>query len=114
MFFHPRVKGPPCFTNVDRIAFTTRDLVYFASSPFDRKSVFRLGKQLFYTYKHLPKDPAKACEHKMKMLLSGFKDTIRDSIYRRTNTTDGNTARLYGLPKIHKQETPLQPELQAS
>lgn len=61
------------------------------------------------TYQVLDKDPAKACERKMKSLLSKMKERISDRIYREINTTDGITPQLYGTPKIHKKEVPLRP-----
>jgi len=61
------------------------------------------------TYQVLQSDPAKKCENKLKALISGYKDKIPDSIKRRISTTDGNTSRFYGLPKIHKQGIPLRP-----
>ncbi|KAK3732372.1 hypothetical protein QZH41_005703 [Actinostola sp. cb2023] len=61
------------------------------------------------TYQVLQSDPAKKCENKLKALISGYKDNIPDSIKRRISTTDGNTSRFYGLPKIHKQGIPLRP-----
>ncbi|KAK3735298.1 hypothetical protein QZH41_000232 [Actinostola sp. cb2023] len=61
------------------------------------------------TYKILPRDPAKSCETKLKAMLSKMKDKFQDSTYRSLCTTDAITPRLYGVPKIHKVDTPLRP-----
>lgn len=57
----------------------------------------------------LPRDPAKACEQKMKSMLTRLKGKLKVDIYRKINTTDGITPRLYGVPKIHKPNNPLRP-----
>ena len=54
------------------------------------------------TYELLKQDPAKSCETKLKNLLSSMKDHLDEKTYRKLATTDGNTPRLYGVPKIHK------------
>ena len=61
------------------------------------------------TYQPLQSDPSSACERKLKSILSRMKDRTPDSIYRVINTTDGNTPRLYGIPKLHKPGVPMRP-----
>ena len=45
----------------------------------------------------------------LKALLSSKKQKFGDKSYRWLNTIDGNTPRMYGLPKIHKENIPLRP-----
>lgn len=61
------------------------------------------------TYRLLPKDPAKSTETKMKTLLSGMKEKITQVTYKNIMVTDGITPTLYGIPKIHKEGTPMRP-----
>ena len=46
-----------------------------------------------------------------KLLAMRKKDEIRESLYTRMRSTGGQPARLYGLTKVHKVNTPLRPVL---
>ncbi len=51
------------------------------------------------TYAVLKDGPAKTTETKLKKLLAPLKQKLDKATLKRLNTTDGNTPRLYGLPK---------------
>ena len=74
---------------------------------YDEKMINMLNDKT--TYKLRKKDPRKVCESKLKALLSSKKRKFGDKLYRRLNTTDGNTPRMYGLSKIHKENIRLRP-----
>ncbi len=61
------------------------------------------------TYAVLKDDPAKTTETKLKNLLAPLKQKLDKAMFKHLNTTDGNTPRLYGLPKVHKEGMPLRP-----
>ena len=61
------------------------------------------------TYLPLTPDPAKECERKLKKLVAGIKDRLPDTTLSKICTTDGNTPRFYGIPKLHKKDVPLRP-----
>ena len=63
------------------------------------------------TYKKLPRDPAPALERQMNSLLLSLKNSrsLPRSVYERLRSSAGKTPLLYGLPKIHKPDTPLRP-----
>ena len=46
-----------------------------------------------------------------KLLAMNKKDEISDQLYSKMRSTGGQRARLYGLTKLHKAETPLRPLL---
>ncbi len=62
-------------------------------------------------YIELKKDPTRNTERKMNaMLLTSRKQGKFDySLYNLLRSTDAICARLYGLPKIHKESVPLRP-----
>ena len=62
------------------------------------------------TYRSLPRDPTPALEKKLNALLLSLTQerAIPASLYNRLHSTIGKIPLLYGLPKIHKPETPLQ------
>ena len=63
------------------------------------------------TYKKLNHDPSAALERKMNSTLLGLNRSgqIPDRLYHRLRSSSGSTPRIYGLPKIHKQDVPLRP-----
>ncbi len=63
------------------------------------------------TYKKLKRDPALALERKMNSLLLSLKraGSLPDVLYYRLRSSAKTTPLLYGLPKIHKPNTPLRP-----
>ncbi len=63
------------------------------------------------TYKKLKRDPALALERKMNSLLLSLKraGSLPDALYYRLRSSAKTTPLLYGLPKIHKPNTPLRP-----
>jgi hypothetical protein len=61
------------------------------------------------TYKKLKKDPRNVCEKEMKKLLSSKAERMDEKLLKKLKTTDGPTLRIYGLPKIHKNNNPLRP-----
>ena len=60
------------------------------------------------TYKALPRDPTPALERKMNALLLSLtrEGAIPTTLYNRLRSSAGKVPLLYGLPKIHKPETP--------
>ena len=62
------------------------------------------------TYKPVAKDPTATLQRRMNALLLSLRcsNHLSDSIYL-TRCTSGCIPLLYGLPKIHKPETPLRP-----
>ena len=63
------------------------------------------------TYKKIHKDPVKKLQKEMNKRLLDLKkqDRLPENIYRILHCKNGLTPRFYGLPKIHKQGTPLRP-----
>ncbi|KYN16704.1 hypothetical protein ALC57_11022, partial [Trachymyrmex cornetzi] len=61
------------------------------------------------TYMVVDRDPMTMMTSDLRCLLMRWKSKsfIDDSTYRSLRTTDGNTPRAYGLPKIHKPGNPL-------
>ena len=80
----------------------------------DRCDYIKKAKALLQdpnTYKTIPSDPTNKLKNKLINKLKKIKtDTRRDDItYRRMYPTGGIIPKFYGLPKIHKQNTPLRP-----
>ena len=46
-----------------------------------------------------------------ELLAMRKKDEVSESLYTRMRSTGGQPARLYGMPKVHKTNTPLRPVL---
>ena len=63
------------------------------------------------TYQTLSKDPTTFLESKMnRVLLKLRRDgRLSDRTYDQLRSSTGRVPRLYGLPKIHKPDTPLRP-----
>ena len=63
------------------------------------------------TYKPLAKDPTSALESKMNSILLDLrrKGRLSDETYHNLRSFAGSVSCFYGLPKIHKPDTPLRP-----
>ena len=63
------------------------------------------------TYRIVTKDPTPSLERKMNSTLLSLHrdDQLPKHLYNQLRSTAGLTPRLYGLPKIHKNGTPLRP-----
>ncbi|XP_071653548.1 uncharacterized protein [Temnothorax longispinosus] len=61
------------------------------------------------TYKKLKNDPTRQITSKINGLAKSWrnKDIISEQLFRLLNCTNGNLPRCYGLPKIHKDGSPL-------
>ena len=62
-------------------------------------------------FKALSTDPTEAREKRLQRFLYNLKSSgvLNDAIYNRIRPSGSQPARLYGLPKIHKENTPLRP-----
>ena len=63
------------------------------------------------TYKKLNKNPTKTTITRINKKLKSLKDEqkLDDKTYHKVRRSDATTARFFGLPKIHKPNTPLRP-----
>ena len=62
------------------------------------------------TYQPLSKDPTNSLESKMnRVLLKLKRGRLSDRTYNQLRSSAGRVPRLYGLPNIHKPDTPLRP-----
>ena len=63
------------------------------------------------TYKPVAKDPTSALERKMNSTLLDLrrKGRLSEEAYHHLRSSAGSVPRLYGLPKVHKPNTPLRP-----
>ena len=63
------------------------------------------------TYKPVAKDPTSALERKMNSTLLDLrrKGRLSEEAYHHLRSSAGSVSRLYGLPKVHKPDTPLRP-----
>ena len=63
------------------------------------------------TYQPVAKDPTAALERKMNSVLLDLKRAGRlpGNMYYQLHSSAGQVTRLYGLPKVHKWDVPLQP-----
>ncbi|XP_024892886.1 uncharacterized protein LOC112468084 [Temnothorax curvispinosus] len=61
------------------------------------------------TYKKLKNDPTRRITSKINILAKSWfsKGIISEQLFRHLNCTNGNLPRCYGLPKIHKDGSPL-------
>ena len=50
-------------------------------------------------------------EHNKELLAMNKRDKMKDQLYSKMRSKGGQPARLYGLAKVHKDETPLRPVL---
>ena len=80
----------------------------------DKTDYMRKAKDLFSdpaTYKMVKKDPTRKVTTEVQSLLKKLKDqgTLREPEYRKLLPTRLVTPKFYGLPNIHKHNTPLQP-----
>ena len=62
-------------------------------------------------YKKLQKDPTQAILRKTNLLIK--KSSLSPENQRALQKTEARPSRLYGLPKIHKPDTPLRPIVNA-
>ena len=62
-------------------------------------------------YRPIPNDPTNKYKTKLISLLKSIKteDGIDESTYKRLYTTEAGSPKFYGLPKAHKEGTPLRP-----
>ena len=76
---------------------------------YDEKLLHLLSDETTYT--KLKRDPAPSLERKMNALLLQLQKEgqLPRVLYLRLRSSAGQTPRLYGLPKIHKPDTPLRP-----
>ena len=91
------------------IALADKGNVVLDRSDCDRKIGTLLGDT--DTYKRLPKGPTPAMERRMNGLLRSLtrSGSMSDSLYNWLRSSAGKIPLLYGLPKVHKPEVPLQP-----
>uniref|UniRef100_A0A8C6M6V9 Uncharacterized protein n=1 Tax=Nothobranchius furzeri TaxID=105023 RepID=A0A8C6M6V9_NOTFU len=80
----------------------------------DREKYKQQMKQMLEdknTYEILKKDPTENIKKNMKKLLKPLheKGKITEKMYKHWIPTANITPRIYGTPKIHKQNTPLRP-----
>ena len=63
------------------------------------------------TYKKIPEDPTKNQKNKLISILKNIKAEggLNEETYRRLYPTAAVPSKFYGLPKIHKPDTPLRP-----
>ena len=63
------------------------------------------------TYKIINTDPTNMHKNKLIALVKSIKgkDGISEYTYKRLYPTGATTPKYYGLPKVHKQDTPLRP-----
>ena len=63
------------------------------------------------TYKILTTDPTNRHKNKLISLLKSIKAEggISETTYKRLYPTGATTPKYYGLPKVHKKDTPLRP-----
>ena len=67
------------------------------------------------TYKEISKDPTSKTEKKITNILKNLrkKHSISSSMFERLRPKHSRAPRFYGLPKIHKPDTPLRPIVSA-
>ena len=60
------------------------------------------------TYRTIPKDPTNKLKNKLIGILRDIKQTggLKDTTYRKVYPTSAVPQKFYGLPKIHKVDTP--------
>ena len=86
-----------------------RATVIMDKDDYDRKMVSMLNDA--DVYKKLTRDPCPGLERKMNSTLLKLNRSLQipDPLYNRLRSSGVQTPRIYGLPKIHKQDTPLRP-----
>jgi hypothetical protein len=72
------------------------------TSDYNRMIATILGA---HTYRRLPKDPTEAVERKTTLLLK--KSSLPEELNKQLRPQGLRPPRLYGLPKIHKEDAPL-------
>ena len=81
----------------------------------DREDYNNKSKELLQssTYKVLTTDPTTKHKNKLISLLKTIKTGggINESTYKRLYPTGAVTPKYYGLPKVHKEDTPLRPKV---
>ena len=80
----------------------------------DRSDYIRKANELLQdpsTYKTIPSDPTNKLKNKLINKLKKIKNvtSMDDNTYRRMHPTGAVVPKFYGLPKIHKSNTPLRP-----
>ena len=80
----------------------------------DRSDYIKKANELLQdpsTYKTIPSDPTNKLKNKLINKLKKIKNdtSMNDNMYRRMYPTEAVVPKFYGLPKIHKNNTPLRP-----
>ncbi|XP_058840132.1 uncharacterized protein LOC131695616 [Topomyia yanbarensis] len=83
--------------------------VIIASEEYEQKMEDLLSDES--TYKQLKSDPTSKVLKKIGVLVDGWRDSkyIDARTHRKIKISSCNPPRVYGLPKIHKQDRPLRP-----
>ncbi|XP_053691042.1 uncharacterized protein LOC128739573 [Sabethes cyaneus] len=83
--------------------------VIISSSEYQEKMESLLDDET--TYKKIKGDPTAKILKKISVLIDGWRENkyIEPRTHRKLKVTSGNPPRIYGLPKIHKQDRPLRP-----
>ena len=65
------------------------------------------------TYREIPTDPTNKLKNKLISILKKIKADggIEDQLYKKMYPTGAVAPKFYGLPKIHKGDIPLRPQL---
>ena len=83
-------------------------LVVLNKEDYIRKAEYLLNQQ---TYRKIPEDPTSKQKARLIQLLKIIKAEggINEETYKRMYPTEAVSPKFYGLPKIHKPDTPLRP-----
>ena len=79
----------------------------------DKEDYIKKAKHLLHqsNYKKINSDPTNKHKNKLIGLLKTIKTQggMNDNLYKRLYPTGANAPKFYGLPKVHKDDTPLRP-----
>ena len=83
-------------------------LVVMNKQDYEKKAEELLNQT---TYNNITNDPTTRYKHKLINLLKTIKtqEGIGEALYKELYPTGAGVPKFYGLPKIHKKETPLRP-----
>ena len=83
-------------------------LVVMNKQDYEKKAEELLNQP---TYKNITNDPTTRYRNKLICLLKTIKpqERINEALYKKLYPTGAGVPKFYGLPKIHKKETPLRP-----
>ena len=83
-------------------------LVVMNKQDYEKKAEELLNQP---TYKNITNDPTTRYKNKLINLLKIIKtqEGINEALYKKLYRTGAGVPKFYGLPKIHKKETPLRP-----